>query len=138
MYTYSLYNSTIYQSTSLSLSGTPSYFDYILDTLPDNLQRLISPKDLRDMTLSLWGDTIFKETTASGSNVGYIGIDTGNPAGSDIKNKMYFGKRTYLGNSIIGTSSLTSDVDIFFYNTKKKLRQLSIYSDTANYFGQIK
>lgn len=121
MYTYSLYNSTIYQSTSLSLSGTPSYFDYILDTLPDNLQRLISPKDLRDMTLSLWGDTIFKETTASGSNVGYIGIDTGNPAGSDIKNKMYFGKRTYLGNSIIGTSSLTSDVDIFFYNTKSDL-----------------
>lgn len=121
MYTYSLYNATAYESTSLSLSGTPSYFDYILDTLPDNLQKLISPKDLRDMTLSLWSDAIFKETSASGSTVKYIGIDTGNPAGSDIKNKIYFGKRLFDNNQIIATSSLNSDLDLFFYNTKSDI-----------------
>jgi len=121
MYTYSLYNSTTYETTSSSLSGTPSYFDFILDTLPDNLQKLISPKDLRDMTLSLWSDVVFKETTASGSTTGYIGIDTGNPAGSDIKNKIYFGKRFFSGNQIIATSSISSDLDLFFYNTKSDL-----------------
>jgi hypothetical protein len=128
MYTYSLYNSTSYQSTSLSLSGTPSYFETVLDTLPDNLQKLISPKDLRDMTLSLWSDVIFKETSASGSTIGYIGIDTGNPTGSDIKSKMYFGKRYFSGTyspgdqyAIIATASLNSDLDLFFYNTKSDL-----------------
>ena len=121
MYTYSLNNSTIYEATSLSLGGTPSYFDYVLDTLPDNLQKLISPKDLRDMTLSLWSDIVFKETTASGSSIGYIGINTGNPSGSDVKNKMLFGKKEFLGNSILGTASLNSDLDIFFYNTKRDI-----------------
>jgi hypothetical protein len=128
MYTYSLYNSTSYQSTSLSLSGTPSYFETVLDTLPDNLQKLISPKDLRDMTLSLWSDVIFKETSASGSTIGYIGVDTGNPTGSDIKSKMYFGKRYFSGTyspgdqyAIIATASLNSDLDLFFYNTKSDL-----------------
>ena len=128
MYTYSLYNTTTYESTSWSIGSTPSYFQTILDTLPDNLQKLISPRDLRDMTLSLWSDVIFKETTASGSTTGYIGIDTGNPAGADIKSKISIGKRyfsgTYSGNdsyAIIATSSLTSDIDLFFYNTKSDL-----------------
>jgi hypothetical protein len=128
MYTYSLYNSTTYQSTSLSLSGTPSYFQDILDTLPDNLQKIISPKDLRDMTLSLWSDVIFKETSASGSTIGYIGIDTGNPTSSDVKNKIYVGKRYFSGTyspndayAIIATASLNSDLDLFFYNTKSDL-----------------
>jgi hypothetical protein len=125
MYTYSLYNATTYESTSLSISATPSYFQDILDTLPDNLQKLVSPRDLRDMTLSLWSDVIFKETTASGSTTGYIGIDTGNPGGADMKRKIAIGKRyfsgTYSGNdsyAIIATASLSSDIDLFFYNTK--------------------
>lgn len=141
MYTYSLYNSTVNESTSLSLSGTPSYFNTILDTLPDNLSKLITPRDLRDMCLSLWSDVVFKEN--SSSSVNYIGIDTGNPSGNDLKKKIYFGKRYFNGNNIVATSSLSSDVDIFLYNTKvdtvdQDTTKISLLSGTNfNNFGSM-
>ena len=128
MYTYSIFNGTSQQSISSSLSGTPSFFEDVLDTLPDNLQKLITPGDLRDMTLSLWSDVIFKETQDSASGAEYIGIDTGNPTGSDVKNTIYIGKRFFSGtysptesHAIMGTASLTGDRDLFFFNTKSDL-----------------
>lgn len=121
MSTYSLYTSTAYESTRWPISGTPSYFDYILDTSLDNLEKLVSPRDLRDMMLSLWSDTVFKETTASGSSTGYIGIDTGDPSDRDLKKTIYIGKRHFSGSTIMATASLTSDIDLFLYNTKSDL-----------------
>ena len=128
MYTYSIFNGTSQQSISSSLSGTPSFFEDVLDTLPDNLQKLITPGDLRDMTLSLWSDVIFKETQDSASGAEYIGIDTVNPTGSDVKNTIYIGKRFFSGtysptesHAIMGTASLTGDRDLFFFNTKSDL-----------------
>lgn len=150
MTTYSLYTSTTYETTSWSLSGTPSYFSTILDTLPDNLQKMISPRDIRDMTLSLWSDVVFKETTSTGLSSSYIGIDTGNPSNRDLKKKIFLGKRyfsgTYSGNdsyAIIATQSLNSDIDIFFYNTKPDLvdndttRILLMCGNNFNFFESM-
>jgi len=90
----------------------------VLRQLPDNTNKEISPKDVRDAFLSTWANSPFKLTTANNSTIQYIGIDSGNPAGRDIKEKMYFGKRQYLGKDIMNDTLLQSDTDIFFYNTK--------------------
>lgn len=89
----------------------------VLRQLPDNTNKEISPKDVRDAFLSTWANSPFKLTTAN-SSTEYIGIDSGNPAGRDIKEKMYFGKRQYLGKDIMNDTLLKSDTDIFFYNTR--------------------
>lgn len=90
----------------------------VLRQLPDNTNKEISPKDVRDAFLSTWANSPFKLTTPVGTNTEYIGIDSGNPAGRDIKSKMYFGKRQYLGKDIMNDTLLKSDTDIFFYNTR--------------------
>lgn len=90
----------------------------VLRQLPDNTNKEISPKDVRDAFLSTWSNSPFKLTTANSSTTEYIGIDSGNPAGRDIKQKMFFGKRQYLGKDIMDDTLLKSDTDIFFYNTK--------------------
>jgi hypothetical protein len=46
----------------------------VLNILPDNTTKLISPKDVRDAVYTLWENTMFKPTSFSGSNVDYIGI----------------------------------------------------------------
>ena len=90
----------------------------VLKDLPDNTQKLISPKDVRDAFLSTWANSPFKQTkNISGTE--YIGIDSGNPSDRDIKEKIFLGKRSF-GNTDILTSSLLSstNTDIFIYNTK--------------------
>ena len=90
----------------------------VLKDLPDNTQKLISPKDVRDAFLSTWANSPFKQTkNISGTE--YIGIDSGNPSDRDIKQKIFLGKRSF-GNTDILTSSLLSstNTDIFIYNTK--------------------
>jgi hypothetical protein len=126
--TYSKYDSTSYYSLSsvlvLSDSGTQSYSfgnNYVYTNLFDNEDKLISPKMLRDSILSIWDTTPFKETSASGSY--YIGIDTGNP-NEDLTKKIYLGKRyysngTYSTTEIMNNDLLSSEVDLFLFNTKK-------------------
>jgi hypothetical protein len=131
--TYSKYEITPYYSLSsillLSNDGTQSYAfgnDYVYTDLIDNQNKLISPKKLRDSILSIWDTTPFKETTVSGSNVYYIGIDSGNQS-EDLKRKIYLGKRNYtkitgtvsVTNEIMTPSLLNSEVDLFLFNTKK-------------------
>lgn len=126
--TYSVNTSTTTEAVSYQISATPSYFDAILSTLYDNDDKMISPHQLRDAVLSLWDDVIFKQTTSSGSNTEYIGIDAGNPSDRDVKKKFLFGKRSFSGtysyddsHAILGFSSsllLSSDYDSFFWNTK--------------------
>ncbi len=101
------------------------YLDNILDNLQDNKDKLVNPVDVRDAVFSLWTSVPFKQTTASGSSISYVGLDSNNPSNRDIKSKIYLGKRAYSGtysytefDNIMNDSLLTSDVDIFLYNTK--------------------
>jgi hypothetical protein len=87
----------------------------VLKQLPDNTNKEISPKDVRDAFLSTWANSPFKTTTVNG--VEYIGIDSGNPSDRDIKQKILLGKRQYNGKDIVD-GLLNSDTDIYFYNTK--------------------
>ncbi len=90
----------------------------VLQDLPDNTQKLISPKDVRDAFLSAWASSAFKQTINS-SSIEYIGIDSGNPSNRDIKQKIFIGKRNYAGSDIMTPSLLNSTTnDIYFYNTK--------------------
>jgi len=90
----------------------------VLKELPDNTHKLISPRDVRDAFLSTWATSPFKQTKTI-SGIEYIGLDSGNPADRDIKEKIFLGKRSY-GNSDILSSTLlnSTDADIFIYNTK--------------------
>lgn len=132
MSTYSINISTPTETTSYFLTGdlgTFSNFRLLLDRLPDNLDKLIEPRDLRDTMLSLWDSVVFKQTTTSG--IEYVGIDAGNPNNRDIKKKILIGKRSFSG-TFSYTDSQTvhimegltqSDSDIFIYNTKGDTQQ---------------
>jgi hypothetical protein len=92
----------------------------VLGDLPNNTQKLISPRDVRDAFLTTWANSSFRITTgATYSSEEYIGIDSGNPEDRDIKQRILIGKRSF-GNLDIMNSSLmnNSDADIFLYNTK--------------------
>ena len=90
----------------------------VLKNLPDNTNKLISPRDVRDAFLSTWANSPFKQTKTI-SGIEYIGLDSGNPSGRDIKEKIFLGKRSF-GNSDVLTNTLlnSTDTDIFIYNTK--------------------
>lgn len=91
----------------------------VLQDLPDNTQKLISPRDVRDAFLSVWSNSSIKITTPGNiSSQEYIGIDSGNPNGRDIKKKILLGKRSFGNLDIMNYNLLNSDTDIFFYNTK--------------------
>jgi len=96
-----------------------SYTDIsnILNLLPDNTQKIIAPKDLRDAVFSNWENSVFRYTSNS-TGTQYIGI-----ARKEIKDKVLFGKKELSGLSILSDSiiSSNSDVDIFFYNTKSDI-----------------
>lgn len=106
----------------------PDYLTDFLYVLQDNESKMISPRDLRDVQLSLWSSVTFKQTLATNSNIYYIGTDFYNPddrSQSNFARKFYFGKRSYSGTysynssyDIMKSSLLSSDTDIFFYNTK--------------------
>lgn len=90
----------------------------VLLDLPDNTQKLISPKDVRDAFVTTWATSAFKQTIGQAS-IEYLGIDSGNPSNRDIKQKIFIGKRNYAGSDIMNNSLLTNnDNDIYFYNTK--------------------
>lgn len=107
----------------------PDYLTSFLYTLQDNDTKMISPRDLRDVQLSLWSSVPFKQTIASNSNIYYVGIDFYNPVDrsqNSSERKFFFGKRSFSGTysysssyDILNSTLLSSDTDIFFYNTKK-------------------
>lgn len=114
--TYSILNGEITESTRK--------FDIysVLQDLPDNTSKLISPRDVRDAFLTTWSSIAFKETTSNGNE--YIGIDSSNPDERDIKKKILIGKRSIYGSNVLTDGLInSSDVDIFFYNTKKDSEQ---------------
>ena len=122
MGTFSLNIGTTTEANNYPLHAS---FSYLLNELQDNESKLISPHVLRDVNLSLHSSVIFKETVASGSTIPYIGIDTLNPSDKDVKLPIVIGKRSYSGtysysssHDLMTSDLLTSDVDIFLYNTK--------------------
>ena len=126
------------QSTSYDLiigTGSDSFAftnNIVLEGLKDNENYYLVPRYLRDMLISLWDSTAFKPTSASGSSIEYIGIDSGladdlsqKPNRDLTVNKILVGKRSYSGtqsysvaNDIMSDSLASSDVDIFFNNTR--------------------
>ena len=88
----------------------------VLQKLPDNTQKLIKPKDVRNAFLTVWSESAFKLTN-SGS-IDYIGIDSGDPMNRDRKRKILLGKRMVQNYNVMNTSLLNNNTDIFFYNTK--------------------
>jgi hypothetical protein len=112
--TFSINVGTIIESTRKE-----NIFNVVQD-LPDNTQKLISPRDVRDAFLSSWSNSTFKLTTPGLLTTSeYIGVDSGNPDSRDVKRKILLGKRSF-GNLDIMNSNLLSNnaADIYFYNTK--------------------
>lgn len=90
----------------------------VLKELPDNTNKQISPRDVRDAFLSTWATSPFKQTKTI-SGIEYIGLDSGNPSDRDIKEKIFLGKRSYGSSDVLSSTLLnSSDSDIFIYNTK--------------------
>lgn len=115
MQTYSVNTGTETESNSYDLSDNVQ-FNQILDRLIDNDGGEINPIDIRDSVLSLWSNSVFKETT-NGVNH-YIGIDTFNPDDRDLKYKMMISKNSFYGNSVFNFGMYSSNTDIYFYDTK--------------------
>jgi hypothetical protein len=94
----------------------------VVNVLPDNTAKEISPKDVRDSIYTLWHNTILKPTTVSASQIKYIGIDqyeiVDSPTGDVIYPKMFFGKKQTGGQFIMNDLLLQTDTDFLFYNTK--------------------
>ena len=68
----------------------------VLNQLPDNSTKLISPRDVRDAVYTLWQNTMFKPTSVSASAITYIGIDQyqlKDDSNTDWYPKVYFGKK---------------------------------------------
>ena len=95
----------------------------VLLDLPDNTQKLISPKDVRDAFLTSWANSAFKQTIGQ-AGIEYLGIDSGNPDSRDIKQKIFLGKRNFTGSDIMNNTllSYTNPTDIYFFNTKNSGR----------------
>jgi hypothetical protein len=94
----------------------------VLQDLPDNTQKLITPRDVRDAFLSTWANSSFKITNAGTSTNEYIGVDSGDPNNRDIKNRILIGKRSFGNLDIMNNTLLnSSNADIFIYNTKSDL-----------------
>jgi len=72
----------------------------VLADIPNNTQKLISPKDVRDAFLSSWANSSFKQTIGVAS-IEYVGLDSGDPSNRDIKQKIFIGKRNYAGTDIM-------------------------------------
>ncbi len=138
MVIYDKYTGFPWQSTSsdLVVGTTNSTFEFtnnvVLENLKENEEYYITPKYVRDAVLSLWDSTVFKPTYASGSNIEYIGIDSGladdlsQKPNRDLEvNKILIGKRSYSGTHSYSTSHdimteklISSDIDLFFHNTR--------------------
>lgn len=111
-------------STYNLIGATAVDLSQVLTVLQDNTTKEINPKDLRDVFLTSAANSIFTQTKVL--NDPYIGIDTSDPLDGDLKNKIFFGKRSFSGthsyspsHDIMSTSLLNSDVDIFLFNTKR-------------------
>jgi len=141
---YDKYTGQPWYSTSSPLimatdSGTHSFAftnNSLLEDLKDNEEAYITPKYIRDAIVSAWDSNVFKETSASGSSISYIGVDSGIADDLSIKpgrdlemNKLLIGKRSFSPGTqsytasadIMASDLISSDIDIYFFNTKRDI-----------------
>ena len=107
--TYSINDNTAYEAARLATIGD------VLNQLPDNTNKLISPKDARDAIYSSWENSVFKQLTGSAS-IEYIGVDK-----NGLNNKILLGKKQLGGVDVLNSTLLNysfNDTDIFFFNNK--------------------
>ena len=107
--TYSINDNTAYEAARLATIGD------VLNQLPDNTNKLISPKDARDAIYSSWETSVFKQLTGSAS-IEYIGVDR-----NGLNNKILLGKKQLGGVDVLSSTLLNysfNDTDIFFFNNK--------------------
>jgi hypothetical protein len=92
----------------------------IINFIPDNSTGVIVPKNFRDGYYTLWENTIFKPTTATGLGNSYIGIDQNSLVNNDVNwyPKIYLGPKSLNSNLVMTSDLLGSDVDIFFQTMK--------------------
>jgi hypothetical protein len=108
---------SIYPGQTIETSKKTDIFS-ALQSLPNNTQKLIRPKDVRDVFFTVFSSSAFKITKNSEGSE-YIGLDSGNPNNKDIKKKIFIGKRSIGSFDIMSDSILNNiDADIIFYNTK--------------------
>ena len=122
MMTFSIYDGTIINSSTLDIMGATSVdFSNVLNGLHDNINKEIYPERLRNSVLTSFSTSAFKQTHLTQSNIYYIGVDNVNTdySNKDVKNKILLGKRSYKFNDIMSLDLLSNDGDIFIYNTKK-------------------
>ena len=104
--TYSINVGTIKEASSAG------YISTVLDVLPDNTQKQISPRDVRNAVFSNWENSTFRYTL-NNNNTQYIGLGRDN-----IYDTVFLGKQKISGSYIMSDALLASDTDIFLYNTK--------------------
>ena len=80
--TYSIFPNTTQEANSFNNISD------VLTVIPDNTQKLINPRDVRDAIFSNWENTVIRYTSNT-SGTQYIGI-----AREDIKDKLFFGKKS--------------------------------------------
>jgi hypothetical protein len=107
MATYSINIGTSTESTKVE------NLQAFLNKLPDNTSQLISPRDARDAIFTTWENILIKETSVSGSAIGYIGLDS-----DTLKAKMLIGKKSYTTQDTLNDTLLNSDTDLFIFNGK--------------------
>lgn len=118
MATYSKYQNTDYDSIVSTIllpadAATQSYVfteNELITNLPDNTQKLVTPKSIRNTIVSLYENTIFSQTSANFTE--YIGLGKNE---LDYKLPFYLGNRLYKGQDVL--SSMVTGADIMLNNT---------------------
>lgn len=103
--------SYVHAKGSYSESSSRPFLSEILSLIPDNYNKQVSPKDLRDALFSIWEGSPIKFTYID--SYPYIGLDR-----PDTKLKLFLGKKEVRGQAIMSVDMLNSDVDIYLYNNK--------------------
>lgn len=94
--------------------GEDGFFT-ILTYIPNNINKEISPLDIRNGFYTIWGNMTFKPLKKG--SLYYIGMDN-QPNGGLSGSKLYFGGKTMNGVDVMTTQLLSSDTDIFFFNNR--------------------
>jgi hypothetical protein len=127
-------------SQGVTYAETLPNFAAVLNVLPDNTQKLIAPRDVRDTIFTAWENIVYKKTKTSTSDIEYVGIDR-----NDLQQKVYFGKKMVGGVEVMTEDLLVNDVDFYFYNNKTEPQEnyntrIAILGGSPNDFfksGQI-
>ncbi len=103
--------SYVHGKGSYSESHSKPSLSEVLSLIPDNSNKQVSPRDLRDAMFSIWEGSPIKFTYYK--SLPYIGLDR-----PETKLKMFLGKKDLRGHAVMSIDLINSDVDIFLYNNK--------------------